>query len=336
MIALDLIPLERRETARSALTAAFGASPVTDLRTVTGGGSGALTYRVETGGRPYLLRLETARDTFRNPQRSYVCMQTASDAGLAPPLRYADPVAGVAIMDFLPQQSLFDYPTGREGLVRDLGQLTARLQTTPVFPPLYDYPVIVRGLLDYLRAPGLFAPGLLDPHLEGFERIRAAYPWDGAALVSGHNDPNPSNIIFDGERLWLVDWEMSFRNDPLADVAILSQYFAPTPELEEVMLQAWLGRSPDRLLRARLLLMRQFTRLYYAGIALSTAVGFAPRPAPYADLEAPTVAEFHGDYARPKGAAELLYTLGRAYLRDFLDGLSAPGFEDALVIARRG
>src|SRR4051812_31649730 len=98
MIALDLIPPERRETARSALTAAFGARPVTDLKTVTGGGSGALVYRVETGGRPYLLRLETARDTFRDPQRSYVCMQTASDAGLTPALRYADPVAGVAIM----------------------------------------------------------------------------------------------------------------------------------------------------------------------------------------------------------------------------------------------
>jgi len=63
----------------------------------------------------------------------------------------------------------------------------------------------------------------LDPHLEGFETIRAAYPWDASALVSSHNDPNPRNILFDGQRLWLVDWELRFRNDPLTDIAILMQ-----------------------------------------------------------------------------------------------------------------
>ena len=72
---------------------------------------------------------------------------------------------------------------------------------------------------------GLFAPGLLDRHQKGFERIREAYPWDAAALVSSHNDPNPANILFDGERLWLIDWETAYRNDPLVDVATLTMFY---------------------------------------------------------------------------------------------------------------
>src|SRR5258706_15923009 len=118
-------------------------------------------------------------------------------------------------------------------------------------------------MLAYERGSGLFAAGLLAPHAAGYEHIRAAYAWDASSLVSSHNDPNPRNIIFDGDRLWLVDWETAFRNDPLTDVAILADNFAPTPDLEDVLLQAWFGGAPDRHLRARLILMRQLTRLYY-------------------------------------------------------------------------
>jgi thiamine kinase-like enzyme len=39
--------------------------------------------------------------------------------------------------------------------------------------------------------------------------------------VSSHNDSIPSNILFDGDRLWLIDWESAYRNDPLVDVAIV-------------------------------------------------------------------------------------------------------------------
>jgi thiamine kinase-like enzyme len=91
-------------------------------------------------------------------------------------------------------------------------------------------------MLGYIK--GVFAPGLLDEHMEGFERIRVAYPWDSAGHVSSHNDPNPRNIIFDGEKLWLIDWETSYRNDSLTDIAILVENHASPAELEEALLTA--------------------------------------------------------------------------------------------------
>lgn len=90
--------------------------------------------------------------------------------------------------------------------------------------------------------------------------------WNSDEAVSSHNDILPRNLLFDGERLWLVDWESAYCNDPVVDMATMLDNFAPSPELEEVLLQAWLGHPPDRSLRDRLELMRALTRLFYAGV----------------------------------------------------------------------
>ena len=58
-----------------------------------------------------------------------------------------------------------------------------------------------------------------------------------------HHDINPRNVLFDGERLWLVDWEMAFRNDPLADVANIANNFSDVPDVDTLVLEGWLGRS---------------------------------------------------------------------------------------------
>jgi aminoglycoside phosphotransferase (APT) family kinase protein len=336
-VLFEPIPTSHHEVARTALTSVFGGALISALQPVGGGASGALVYRVDVAGRPYLMRLETRRGPLRNPHQ-YVCMQTAAESGIAPPLHHADSETGVAIMDFLQQRPLQEYPGGTVGLARDLGGLVARLQATPAFPYLVDYLSALDRMLGYVRRSNVFAPGLLDRHQEGFERIREAYPWDVASLVSSHNDPNPRNIIFDGDRLWIVDWETAYRNDVLTDVAILVDNFAPTPELEDILLQAWFGCAPDRPLRARLMLMRLLTRLYYAALGFSFFAA-TPRTAPDADLTAPTPDEFRAAIASgrftPTGP-ETRYVLGKMFLAGFLSGLADPRFEEALVVARKG
>ena len=259
----ESLPAERRDAARAALKTVFGDVPLSSLQPITTGAS-ALICRIEVGGRPYLLRLESlVRDEVRDPRRSYLCMQSAAEAGIAPPLLYADADAGVAIMAFVQGQPLEDFPGGPEALARALGVLAARLQATPVFPPVADYPFLIGGLLDQLRRTGLYG-GLLDPHREGFERLRAAYPWDEAALVSSHNDPHPGNILFDGERLWLIDWETAYRNDPGArsgDHDDVPGGHAGAAGSAAAGVGAAVPSDP--VLRARVFLMRQLAKLFY-------------------------------------------------------------------------
>ena len=327
-----LIPEPQHASAHQALSSAFGTAPLTGMERVLGGASGALTYRIEVAGRFYLLRLETRRGPLRNPHQ-YACLKIACDAGIAPAAQYADDAAGAIVMDFVQQQPLASYPGGPQALAKALGELAAKLQATEPFPVLGDYRNILARGLAYLRT--LFAPGLLDPHLEAFERIREAYPWDAGRHVSTHNDPNPRNVLFDGQRLWLIDWETSYRNDPFTDVAIFSENHAANPELEDLLLGAWLGREPSAANRARLRIMRQLTRLYYA-----TLMGFFNRPAtPIADLVAPTSTEFRdgiadGTIRTIDPQTPILFC--KVLLASYLAECIAPDFDGALKAAKEG
>jgi Ser/Thr protein kinase RdoA (MazF antagonist) len=193
-------------------------------------------------------------------------------------------------------------------------------------------------MLAFIARSRVFVPGLLDRHRAGFERICEAYRWDDSALVSSHNDPNPRNILFDGSRLWLVDWETSCSNDPLTDVAVVTHELAGTPELQELLLRGWLRREPDRVTRARLVLMRQLTRMYFACVIFRLFAGNSSRE-PDTDLRALSGPEFVAAIQAGRlrlGSPELLYAFGKMFLAGFLDGMGAPDFEPALADARRG
>ncbi|MCA0301705.1 MAG: phosphotransferase [Proteobacteria bacterium] len=323
-----------RERARVALAAAFGRAPVTGLQPVAVGAS-ALNFRIEVAGRPYMLRLEKARrDEVRDPPRAYACMQVAAAAGIAPAVRHADGAAGVSITDFVPARPLDSYDGGAPALLRDLGHLAARLQALPVFPAVRAYPDIVGSLLGLLIDSGRYAPDLLGPHRNGLARIREAWPRHAPPLVSSHNDLNPHNILFDGERLWLVDWETAYANDPLVDVATLLLFFARAPGQEEVLLEAWYGRPPDSRLADRLFLARLLVRLFFGCAATLNAARIGGPMAVETDLDAPTPEAFLVLLQRngwAPGSAEAQRLVGKMALAGFLANLQSPRFEAALA-----
>lgn len=43
--------------------------------------------------------------------------------------------------------------------------------------------------------------------IKQYTRIASVYPQNDEDLVSCHNGLKPENILFDMERVWLVDWE---------------------------------------------------------------------------------------------------------------------------------
>ncbi len=320
-----------RETVHAALRAAFGGLPIDVITPITGGASGASTVKVEVRNRRYLLRLEGPASPLRNPHQ-YASMHIAAEAGIAPAIRYIDEDAGVAVIDFIEAQPLATFPGGPPALAQALGELLKRLQATPPFPRYVDYPDIVSRLWAHVCRTGLFAAGVLNAYTEHLARIRESYVWCAEDSVSSHNDPIPSNILFDGERLWIIDWESAYRNDPLVDVAIILDNLTPSSELENVLMRTWLSREPDETLRARLRLIRSLTRLYYAGVLLS-ASATTLRTTPDDDLSVPSLAGFRlaireGRF-RP-GAPETKHILGKMFLASFITDAAPPGFDAAV------
>lgn len=332
---MEIIPETRREAVQEALHSVFDRPGLPDLRPIAGGASGALVCRFEAAGRAYALRLEPERIPLADRQRGYDCLAAAAEVGAAPAVLYADAASGVAIIAFIENRPLAAFPGGRAALVEGLGRLFARIREAPPFPVLPDYPEVAQILLDAVEASGLLAPGLLRPHAEGLARIRAALPWSQRGFFPAHNDPNPRNLLFDGERLWLVDWELAAMNDPLVDVAIGATEYAQTPELEDLLLRAAFGRIPDRALKARLAVVRLLTRIFYGAIVLESMTG-QPRAGQVASLEAFTPESFRQAVAggRLGGATpETVLAFAMMSLRAFLDGIAEPGFEATLRLA---
>jgi aminoglycoside phosphotransferase (APT) family kinase protein len=320
-----------REPVRKALDAAFGSARVDMVTLIGGGASGAFPFRVEIEERQYLVRLEGAASPLRNPHQ-YESMRIASGAGIAPRVHHIDEVNRVAVIDFVEEHPLNTFPGGPQALASAVGTILGRVQKTPPFPRFVDYPEMVGRLWWWVCRTGLFAPGVLDPCTEHLAYIRETYVWDTAQSVSSHNDPVPRNILFDGQRLWLIDWESAYRNDPLVDVAITLDSFAPTPELEEVLLGSWIGKKTDASLSGRLSKVRALTRLYYAGVFLSASAE-ASGPLADRDLSAPTVAAFRrsiSDGQTKPGSPEAKHTLGKMYLASFMTGDRPPGLDAAI------
>jgi aminoglycoside phosphotransferase (APT) family kinase protein len=324
----DQLSESQREATQTALRHVLGTVPVDAVTRLAGGFTTAAVFRIEAGGRRYVLRVEGTPSPLRNPHQ-YQSMRIAAEAGIAPRLYYADEDSRVAVIDHVETRPLSSFPGGPRALAQTLGELLCRLQeATEVFPYFVDYPAIVARLWAHVCRTGLFADGVLDPVNERLAAIREAYVWDRAHSVSCHNDPVPANILFDGQRLWLIDWESAYRNDPLVDVAIMSDHFARTDELRATLLQAWLGRAPDAALLARLKHVAALTRLYYAGVFFS-ASALVPRAAPDTGLAAPTMPALEQAVTAGRlksGTRAHNHVVGKMFVASFLTGRPTPRF----------
>ena len=268
----DHLTQTKRDAVRRAL-AAFGAAP--EIEPVSGGLSGSGVWRVRGWGRQAILKVERPPDGLNDPVRQYACMAIAADAGVCPRLLFADAQAGVALVEHVESRPRPD----RSTMLREAGAMLRRLHAAPAFPPLVDFPDGLDQLIARLQALDLVDAAALAPLLNRWSELRAACRWGEDGLVASHNDPNPRNLIWDGRRLWLVDWEAAFLNDPMIDLAIIANYFAPGDADDAALLNVYLGSSPDRRRLQRLGLMRQVCRIYYGVMMINASAGWTPPPA---------------------------------------------------------
>ncbi len=75
-------------------------------------------------------------------------------------------------------------------------------------------------------------------------------------LVYGHNDLLAANLIDDGKRLWLVDWDYAGFNSPLFDLANLASNNEFPTDMEDRLLETYFGRPAEKALRRRYAAMK--------------------------------------------------------------------------------
>jgi len=178
--------------------------------------------------------------------------RAAHAAGVSPAVLHAEP--GVLVLDLIEGRTLgpADVRDRRQlerimpllrRVHRELPQfLRGPTLTFWVFHVLRDY---AAGLVEVDHRLARDVPGLLT-RAEILER--AVGPID---FVFGHNDLLAANLIDDGRRLWLVDWDYAGWNSPLFDLGGLASNSELPPAERDWLLEAYFERPLDDELRRR-------------------------------------------------------------------------------------
>ena len=328
-----MIPEPKQPAVARALKEAFGAEEFEDIRRLTAGLSSALVFRIVVRGHPYLLRVITRTDDMADPTRQFACMKTGAEAGIAPHVWYASVEDRVSITNFIEARPL----SSHEAFVR----LPAILRTLHSLPPFAkaksgNYFDMVEGFMSTLakKLPESEARELFDL----YSRVAPVYPrHDESSWVSSHNDLKPENVIFDGHRVWLVDWEAAFFNDRYVDLAVVANFAVDSQADEQDFLQRYFGEPAGEYRLARFFLMRQVAHIFYAVIFLSLAA--AADQTIDTSLDAPDFRDFHrrmlaGEISLADADAKLQY--GLVHRKQVHQNMSTPRFQDALRIVSAG
>lgn len=321
-----MIPESKQIAVKHALDEAFGVREIDDIRPLTGGLSTARVFRIVVRNQPYLLRLTMPGAPAGDPAGQLASLQTAAEAGIAPHIWHVDAQEGILITDFVDARP---YPADMALLV---ARTLSRVHSLRGFqkPKVGSYFDAMDRLVSAFRAANLLPPDEIDELLRRYSELMKVYPRNDAELVASHNDVKPQNMIFDGKRLWLVDWEAAFLNDRYVDLSISANFFVRDDQ-EAAYLAAYFGAPATPYEHARFYLMRQALHVFYAAFLLVTA----SRAGAPIDSEAtrPEFNDFHrrlisGDVDLAKPEAKVQYAF--VHLDAAKRQVHAPRFAEAL------
>jgi aminoglycoside phosphotransferase (APT) family kinase protein len=297
-------------------------APATTITPIAAGLSGAGVYRVERDGRAFVLKVAGAAEEDGEWRGALEIQRLAADAGLAPAIVHVDEARRAVLTVFVADRSfapLYLDPGTREGALTLLGRTVRRIHTLPV--PAAARVRDPRAFLIQLSA-GLRGFALPPFAGEAIERVLAEDPppRDGA-LVLGHNDLNPTNFIYDGEALLVLDWAAAGPMDASYDLAVLAVFLRMDEGTCLTLLSAYDG-APATALPARFIYSRQLAAALAGAMQLFIARQMKHPGATDATLDStPALGEFYQRMRAGElqvGTADGQWAFGLALLKESL------------------
>ncbi|MEM8951000.1 MAG: phosphotransferase [Pseudomonadota bacterium] len=212
------------------------------------GGLSNESFKVTDGGKAYVVRF--GRDfPFHHVSRDREAMtaKAAANAGVAPVLVHAGP--GVQVIDYIEGKTLNagdvadDIPRIAD-LIRRYHHAMPKEVSGPgfMFWPFH----VIRDYAHTLHAGNSRMVGELGGYLELAEELEGVQI--PLPIIFGHNDLLPGNLIDDGTRLWLIDFEYGGFSTAMFDLAGLASNAVFDEEQSALLLALYFGRQPEMAL----------------------------------------------------------------------------------------
>jgi thiamine kinase-like enzyme len=214
--------------------------------------AGGLTnrnYLVRDGGQQFVARLCDDRQFLGIDRRNErLCQIAAGEAGVTPEVTHFE--QGILVSRFLDARTLADDDLQELDLLQRLAQIIRQIHSASdrltgellFFCPFQT----VRTYTQTARDHGAVLPPDIDLLVEDSRKL--SHQMSPFRPTLCHNDLLAANIMDDGDRLWIVDWEYGGIGNPLFDLAGVSANAGLSNQMEVHLLEAYTGSVSDTLL----------------------------------------------------------------------------------------
>lgn len=226
------------------------------------GGMSNYTYVVSSNGKKYTYRVPGKfAEKFVNRVDEWNNIQEINKLDLNNETTYVEILSGEKLAEYVEGtiMSETDVVSYNEMSVKALKKLhNSNLK-------LKDYNAFGRLAEDeqYCRETGFAHPEEYIVLRSKLEDMRKNYAQ--VALVPCHCDYQPTNLVIDGEKLYVLDWEFAGMNDPFYDIAC---YGNAGFDKALSLLEAYVGHKPTKEELQRLYFHRAFQCLQWYNVAI--------------------------------------------------------------------
>jgi thiamine kinase-like enzyme len=183
----------------------------------------------------------------------HACALAAARAGVAPAVVDYAPAAGVMLIEWVPGRTYEPADLRDSRSLPRVVEAVRRLHAADRFVVDFTMVGLVHRYLDSVRHNGFRLPARFGEFLPAVEGIQRALAVRAEPAVACHNDLLAANVIDDGDRIWLIDYEYAGNNDPSFELGNLWSESNLAPEQLVELVELYYGEpSPHRVARARL------------------------------------------------------------------------------------
>ena len=221
--------------------------------------SGGLTnrnYRVATPDGTFVARISDNSSELLAIDRDceYRNAVAAAAAGAGPPVVEYRPEDSLLVIGYIEGRTLGPADVAAADNIPRIAQACRRLHSGQRFGNDFDMFAIQRRYHSVAKSRGIRIPAGYDDLLPQFRAAEQALAAKAAEAVPCHNDLLAANLIDDGDRIWLIDYELSGNNDACFELGNIGAEANLAPDALTELVTAYYGQPRrSKIARARLL-----------------------------------------------------------------------------------
>ena len=219
------------------------------------GGLTNRNYKVSTPDGTFVARLASGGTELLAIDRDceYRNSVAAAAAGAGAPVIEYRPADRLLVLRFIEGRTLDAADVAAAPNLPRIAAACRRLHAGARFGNDFDMFDVQRGYRAVARERGFRVPAGYDDLLPPFAAARNALAARATATVPCHNDLLAANFIDDGDRIWLIDYELSGNNDPCFELGNIAAESNLDADALEALVTAYYGRPRRGMIaRARL------------------------------------------------------------------------------------